>query len=62
MSRIFVTGDIHGNASEIRNVVSQIDNPTKDDIIIVCGDAGFEYQEHIMGEAKRAARKFFPGT
>ncbi len=62
MNRIFVTGDIHGNAGEIRNIVSQIDNPTKDDIIIVCGDAGFEYQEYIMGEAKRAARKFFPGT
>ena len=61
MNRIFITGDIHGNANEIRNTVSQIDNPTKDDVIIICGDAGFEYQEYIMGEAKRAARKYFPG-
>ena len=61
MGRIFVTGDIHGNPEEIRNTISQIDNPTKDDIIIICGDAGFEYQNSIMGSAKREARKF-PGT
>lgn len=58
---IYVTGDIHGNAIEIRDRVSQIHNPSKDDFIIIAGDAGFEYQDYIMGKAKREARKF-PGT
>lgn len=58
---IYITGDIHGNASNIRNVISQIKNPSKEDFIIVAGDAGFEYEQYIMGQAKKAARKF-PGT
>lgn len=60
MGRVFVTGDIHANAYQIRQVIHQIDNPQSDDIIIICGDAGFEYQEYNMGQAKREARKF-PG-
>lgn len=62
MGRIFITGDIHGSTGEIRNVVSQINDPTEEDVIIVCGDAGFEYQAYIMDSAKRLARKLFPGT
>lgn len=62
MGRIFITGDVHGSTGEIRNVISQIDNPTKEDIIIICGDAGFEYQEYIMNSAKELAYKLFPGT
>lgn len=58
---IYVTGDIHGNAREIRNRISQIENPSKNDFIIIAGDAGFEYENYIMGQAKREARKF-PGT
>ncbi len=61
MGRIFVTGDIHGKPICIRDVISQIDNPSEDDFIIIAGDAGFEYQDHIMGAAKREAKKF-PGT
>ena len=60
MGRVFVTGDIHGEPSCIRTAISQIDNPSKDDFIIIAGDAGFEYQNYIMGAAKREARKF-PG-
>ena len=58
---IYITGDIHGNAREVRNRISQIENPSKNDFIIIAGDAGFEYENYIMGQAKREARKF-PGT
>lgn len=58
---VYITGDTHGDPQEIRNTIAQIPNPSKDDFIIIAGDAGFEYQDHIMGRAKREARKF-PGT
>lgn len=58
---IYVTGDIHGSADNIRNTVSQIKNPSAEDIIIIAGDASFEYEQYVMGSAKREARKF-PGT
>lgn len=58
---IYITGDIHGSAQNVRNVISQIKNPSKEDFIIVAGDAGFEYEQYVMGQAKKAARKF-PGT
>lgn len=60
MGRIFVVGDIHGKPICIRDTIAQIENPSKDDIIIIAGDAGFEYQEYVMGTAKREAKKF-PG-
>ena len=43
MSRIFIKGDIHGNRYDIIYTIAQIDNPTEDDKIIVCGDAGLSY-------------------
>ena len=55
---IYVTGDIHGNVYEIRDRMAQVENPSKDDFIIIAGDAGFEYENYIMGAAKREARKF----
>lgn len=58
--RIFICADIHGDSYVIKNIIKQIDNPQSNDIIIVAGDAGFEYGDHIMGIAKRAAKKF-PG-
>ena len=60
MGRIFITGDKHAKPICIRDAISQIDNPSEDDIIIIAGDAGFEYQEYVMGQAKMEARKF-PG-
>ena len=60
MGRVFVVGDIHGKPIYIRDTISQIDNPSKDDFIIIAGDAGFEYQDYIMGTAKKEAKKF-PG-
>ena len=59
--RFFVCADIHGSADVIKYIISQVDNPTEEDTIIICGDAGFEYEDHVMGAAKRAARKF-PGS
>lgn len=61
INRIFVCGDIHGSAENIRLILAQIDNPTEKDIIIICGDAGFEYETHIQFSAKTAAAKF-PGS
>lgn len=58
---IYITGDIHGSAREVRNRIAQIENPSKNDFIIIAGDAEFEYENYIMGQAKREARKF-PGT
>ena len=58
---IYITGDIHGNANNIHNTIFQIKNPSKEDFIIVAGDAGFEYERYIMGQAKKAACEF-PGT
>lgn len=60
MGRVFVVGDIHGKPVCIRDTISQIDNPSKDDFIIIAGDAGFEYQDYIMGTAKKETKKF-PG-
>lgn len=61
MGRVFVTGDTHGSAAEIRNRILQIKDANKDDFVIICGDAGFEYQDHVMGSAKKEVEKF-PGT
>ena len=60
MGRVFVVGDIHGKPICIRDTIAQIDNPSPDDFIIIAGDAGFEYQDYIMGAAKKETRKF-PG-
>ena len=61
MGRVFCVGDQHGSTINIRNTIDQIDNPQSDDFIIICGDAGFEYDNCIMGSAKKEAKKF-PGT
>lgn len=60
MGRIFCCGDVHGAGYDITSLIAQIKNPAEDDIIIMCGDAGFEYGTYIQGSAKKAAAKF-PG-
>lgn len=60
MNNIYVCGDIHGDRRNIKTIINQIQNPTKDDFIIIAGDAGFEYEEYVMGQAKKEAAKF-PG-
>ena len=61
MNRIFIAGDIHGDINNISNILNQIENPNREDKIIVCGDAGLEYGNIIMDSAKKAMNKF-PGS
>lgn len=61
MNNVYVCGDLHGNPHNIRYIISQIEDPSENDFIIVAGDAGFEYQGYNMGQAKKEAAKF-PGT
>lgn len=58
---VYFQGDLHGSVAAINNCLSQIENPTEQDVIVVCGDAGLEYGAQIMGKAKKAMKKF-PGT
>ena len=58
--KIYICADMHGSAQSINSIISQIKNPSSEDVIIVAGDAGFEYQDCIMGSAKRASKQF-PG-
>lgn len=58
---IYICADVHSDKSRIEEVIDQIPNPTEEDKIIICGDAGFEYGGHIMGSAKKTAAKF-PGS
>lgn len=57
---IYLTGDTHGSVGEFKDVINQIDNPTEDDVIIVCGDASLEYGKYDMSSCKKAMAKF-PG-
>ena len=58
--RIFVCADLHGSSARIQEIINQIDNPTENDVIIIAGDAGFEYGNRVMGAAKKYSKKF-PG-
>lgn len=57
---IYIGGDLHGSVADIRQMMTQINSPSVNDIIIVCGDAGLEYGNHIMGSCKKIMAKF-PG-
>ena len=61
MSRMFVTGDLHGVPAEFRNRVAQIKNPAADDILICAGDVGLEYGHQEFTNLKYEMKKF-PGT
>lgn len=61
MNRIFITGDLHGLASNFIFRLNQyIENPTEEDILICVGDVGLEYGNQIQGALKKAMKKF-PG-
>ena len=60
MNRVFITGDIHGNHLSVANIINRIDNPTEDDYIIICGDAGLEYGSYIAQSTKMIMNSF-PG-
>lgn len=60
MSRVFVMGDLHGDARLFDYRVSMIDNPTENDYIICAGDVGIEYGGRTYGNIKKAMKRF-PG-
>ena len=39
---IYITGDMHGDFSRIERFCDRL-HPSKDDIMIILGDAGFNY-------------------
>lgn len=60
MNRVFITGDIHGNHLSVADIINRINNPTEDDYIIICGDAGLEYGSYISQSTKMIMNSF-PG-
>lgn len=42
MGRLYITGDIHGETSKLKALCSEV-NSTKDDMVIILGDSGFNY-------------------
>lgn len=58
---IYITGDKHGSHLAYADAIEQIDNPTEEDVIIVCGDAGLEYGGQVMGSCRKVMKKF-PGS
>lgn len=52
MGRIFLTGDAHGEVNKITTLVSKIDNPTKDDILIILGDFGMIWNSESLSISK----------
>lgn len=58
---VYICGDLHGSVIDVNQAIAQIESPSVDDIIIVCGDAGLEYGGPVMGSCKKAMKKF-PGT
>lgn len=59
---IYLTGDVHGSATNLGIRIRQIENPSEDDYIIICGDAGLEYGHHFSTHCKKVMRNQFPGT
>lgn len=57
---IFITGDKHGMASDLRVTLGCVPNPSEDDKLIICGDFGAEYGQAINGRLKKECKKF-PG-
>lgn len=62
MTKIWITGDIHGNAASFKQRIEHyILNATEQDILICAGDVGLEYGNQIQGSLKKAMKKF-PGS
>lgn len=57
-----VKSDLHGSIADVNLVLSQIDSPSSNDYIIVCGDAGLEYGNIVSSRTKKLMSKEFPGT
>lgn len=57
---IYLASDPHGSYVRYQSFIDQISEPSADDYIIICGDAGLEYGSYHASEAKDIMRKF-PG-
>lgn len=58
-NRVFVTGDIHGDMTDLADRVEYIGSSTKDDLLIILGDCAFFYSVFFdKPENDRARRKF----
>lgn len=55
---IYVTGDKHGQPKQYAAAITQIDNPSANDVIIVCGDAGLEYGTFRNKNCKKIMASF----
>lgn len=53
---IYITGDKHGSPDAYRELIESHEF-TSEDYIIVCGDAGLEYGDRIMGSCKKIMSK-----
>ena len=60
MTKIWITGDKHGYAQDMANVILQCKDATSQDYLIICGDFGAEYGKYVMGGLKKVC-KTFPG-
>jgi 3-oxoacid CoA-transferase subunit A len=54
---VYITGDTHGCIGDYRLAYSKIENPTEDDVIIVCGDNGIFYGEMVQGQCRKFMKK-----
>ena len=54
---VYVIADIHGSALSLQQDMKYMPELTKDDYIIIAGDAGLEYGPYSMGSLKKYMKK-----
>ena len=54
---VYVIADIHGSALSLQQDMKYMPELTKDDYIIIAGDAGLEYGQYSMGSLKKYMMK-----
>ena len=55
---VYVIADIHGSALSLQHDMKYMPELTKDDYVIIAGDAGLEYGQYSMGSLKKYMNKF----
>lgn len=58
--RIFICADLHGSEYSCKGVVRKIKDATKEDILIIAGDAGLEY-DYVKNEGAKELLNAFSG-
>ena len=54
---IYLTGDTHGEAAELKNRLKDLELTDKD-YMIICGDFGAEYGGKVFGGIKKVCKKY----